>query len=79
MRASGRKLVNLIKDNPNSDFWNVYSSSDPRFKQAVDTHYTYIGKESGMQGQRYPDIPKGMDRKDLCQVCSNKAGRSCQV
>jgi hypothetical protein len=61
----GQKLVNLIKDNPNSDFWNVYSSSDPRFKQAVDTHYTYIGKESGMQGQRYPDIPKGMDRKDF--------------
>jgi hypothetical protein len=61
----GQKLVKLIKDNPNSDFWNVYSSSDPRFKQAVDTHYTYIGKESGMQGQRYPDIPKGMDRKDF--------------
>jgi hypothetical protein len=51
----GQKLVKLIKDNPNSDFWNVYSSSDPRFKQAVDT-LLHLHRER-VQACRGKDIP----------------------
>jgi hypothetical protein len=61
----GQKLVKLIKDNPNSDFWNVYSSSDPRFKQAVDTHYTYIGKSPVCRGKDIPIYQKAWTGRTL--------------
>jgi hypothetical protein len=61
----GQKLVNLIKDNPNSEFWNVYDATDPRFKQAADTYYTYVGSDAGMQGQRFKEIPRDMNSRDF--------------
>jgi hypothetical protein len=61
----GQKLVNLIKDNPNSEFWNVYDATDPRFKQAADTYYTYVGRDAGMQGQRFKEIPRDMNSRDF--------------
>ena len=46
----GQRLVNLIKENPNEDFWEVYSEDNPRYAQAFDKYFTYVGNDPAMKG-----------------------------
>jgi hypothetical protein len=74
-QSFGERLVNLIKENPNEDFWEVYSEDNPRFKMAFDKYYTYIGSDPAMSGQRFKEIPQGMSSRDFVQYSTfNKDG-----
>lgn len=52
----GQSFVNLIKENPNNDFWEVISPENPRYTQEFEKRYTYIGDN--------PNIPKGTTASD---------------
>ncbi len=63
----GQRLVNLIKENPNEDFWNVYSEDNPRYAQAFDKYFTYVGSDPAMRGLRVKEIPDGANPRDFIQ------------
>ena len=60
----GKRLVELIKNNPNDDVWQLISPEDPRYKRAFDTSYTYLGPDSSRYGERKSDISKESDKKN---------------
>ena len=63
----GQKLVNLVKNNPNPDYWRVISPDDPNYIRAFEKKYTYIGSDPDFQGQKFNEIPEGMSKKDFIQ------------
>ena len=66
----GQRLVNLIKSHPNSDFWDVYSPDNPRYSEAFDRNYTYIGADPALQGQTAKDISDKPDKHNWVQKVS---------
>tara|TARA_A100001391_G_scaffold173030_2_gene134794 strand:- start:25 stop:8766 length:8742 start_codon:yes stop_codon:yes gene_type:complete len=63
----GQKLVNLVKNNPNPDYWRIISPDDPNYIRAFEKKYTYIGSDPDFQGQKFNEIPEGMSKKDFIQ------------
>ena len=63
----GERLVNLIKSNPDEDFWRVISPEDPRYMRAFEKKFTYVGSDKDLQGQTFTEIPNGANRKDYIQ------------
>ena len=66
----GQRLVNLIKDHPNSEFWDVYSPDNPRYREGFDRNYTYIGADSALQGQTAKNISDKPDKHNWVQKVS---------
>ena len=64
-KTFGQKLVSLVKNNPNPDFWQVIDSSNPRYKRDFETKYTYVGSDPDLQGQKFTNIPDGMNKKEF--------------
>jgi len=60
----GKRLVDLIKNNPNDEVWQLISPEDPRYKRAFDTSYTYVGPDKSRYGERKSDISKEGDKKN---------------
>ena len=63
----GQKLVSLVNKNPNPDYWRVISPDDPNYTRAFEKKYTYVGSDPDFQGQKFNEIPEGMDKKDFIQ------------
>ncbi len=63
----GERLVDLIRNNPDEDFWRVISPEDPRYMRAFEKKFTYVGNDKDLQGQAFNEIPKGADKKDYIQ------------
>jgi len=63
----GERLVDLIRNNPDEDFWRVISPEDPRYMRAFEKKFTYVGNDRDLQGQAFNEIPKGADKKDYIQ------------
>jgi SAM-dependent methyltransferase len=69
----GQRLVNLVKENPNEGFWEVYSEDNPRYAQAFDKYFTYVGNDPAMKGLRVKEIPDGANPRDFIkQTVINK-------
>ena len=66
----GQRLVNLIKDHPNSEFWDVYSPDNPRYREGFDRNYTYIGADPALQGQTAKNISDKPDKHNWVQKVS---------
>ena len=64
----GQKLVSLIENNPNPDFWEVYSPKNPRYKRNFSRRYKYIGTDSELVQQTFTSIPPGMSKKDFIET-----------
>ena len=64
----GQKLVSLIENNPNPDFWEVYSPKNPRYKRNFSRKYKYIGSDSELVQQTFTSIPPGMSKKDFIET-----------
>tara|TARA_R110000824_G_scaffold250201_2_gene438993 strand:+ start:283 stop:6771 length:6489 start_codon:yes stop_codon:yes gene_type:complete len=60
----GQSLVNLIRQHPNDEFWEVYSPDNPRYTQEFEKKYTYVGTD--------PSIPEGTTAVDLSGVQDKK-------
>jgi len=63
----GERLVNLIKSNPDAEFWRVISPEDPRYMRAFEKKFTYVGNDKDLQGQTFSEIPPDTNRKDYIQ------------
>ena len=63
-KSFGERLVNLIKENPNPEVWEVISPENPKFKRAFEPFYTYVGKDPELKGQTARDISKKPDKKN---------------
>ena len=61
----GQNLVELIRANPNQEFWEVIDKDNPVYKRAFKTRYVYAGKD--------PSIPVGTVRSDLTGVKDKSA------
>ena len=64
----GQKLVSLIGNNPNPDFWEVYSPKNPRYKKNFSKKYIYIGLDPDLSKGNYKSIPPGMNKKDFIET-----------
>ena len=64
----GHKLVKLINDYPKSEYWEVYSPDNPKYKKVFDRKYRYVGPDLAMAGEIFSTIPKGMDKKDFVET-----------
>ena len=42
----GKRLIDLIQQNPNDEVWELISPDNPRYKRAFDTSYTYVGPDA---------------------------------
>ncbi len=60
----GKRLVELIKNNPNDEVWQLISPDDPRYRRAFDTSYTYVGPDKSRYGERKSNISKESDKKN---------------
>lgn len=60
----GKRLIELIKNNPNDEVWQLISPDNPRYKRAFDTSYTYVGPDKSRYGERKSDISKEGDKKN---------------
>ena len=60
----GKRLVDLIKQNPNDEVWELVSPDDPRYRRAFDTSYTYVGPDASRYGERKTDISGEADKKN---------------
>lgn len=60
----GKRLVDLIKQNPNDEVWELISPDNPRYKRAFDTSYTYVGPDASRYGERKTDISGEADKKN---------------
>ena len=60
----GQRLIKLIKDNPNPDFWSVIAPGDSEVTSQLERKYTYVGKDPDLQGTQVTKIPAGANRKD---------------
>jgi len=60
----GKRLVELIKNNPNDEVWQLISPDDPQYRRAFDTSYTYVGPDKSRYGERKSDISKENDKKN---------------
>ena len=63
----GQRLVKLVENNPNPDYWRVISPDDPNYTRAFEKKYTYVGSDPDLQGQKFSEIPEGMSKKDFIQ------------
>ena len=63
----GQRLVKLVENNPNPDYWRVISPDDPNYTRAFEKKYTYVGSDPDLQGQKFNEIPEGMSKKDFIQ------------
>ena len=63
-RSFGKRLVDLIKQNPNDEVWELVSPDDPRYRRAFDTSYTYVGPDANRYGERKTDISGEADKKN---------------
>ena len=63
----GQRLVKLVENNPNPDYWRVISPDDPNYIRAFEKKYTYVGSDPDLQGQKFKEIPEGMSKKDFVQ------------
>ena len=61
----GQNLVELIRANPNQEFWEVIDKDNPVYKRAFKTRYVYAGKD--------PSIPVGTVRSDLTGIKDKSA------
>ena len=60
----GERLVKLIKDNPNPDYWQVFGPGDTNLVTQLERKYTYIGSDPELQGTKVSKIPEGANKKD---------------
>jgi len=60
----GKRLVDLIEQNPNDEVWELVSPDDPRYRRAFDTSYTYVGPDASRYGERKTDISGETDKKN---------------
>tara|TARA_R100001126_G_C4888054_1_gene183779 strand:+ start:5481 stop:11213 length:5733 start_codon:yes stop_codon:yes gene_type:complete len=70
----GEKLVNLIKENPNSEVWNVISPDNPRFTSVFESSYTYVGDDPSLQGKKTGDISDQPDKKNWVKQVVTRTG-----
>ena len=60
----GKRLIDLIQQNPNDEVWELISPDNPRYKRAFDTSYTYVGPDASRYGERKTDISGEADKKN---------------
>ncbi len=60
----GKRLIDLIQQNPNDEVWELVSPDDPRYRRAFDTSYTYVGPDASRYGERKTDISGETDKKN---------------
>lgn len=60
----GKRLINLIQQNPNDEVWELINSDNPRYKRAFDTSYTYVGPDASRYGEKRSDISSEADKKN---------------
>jgi len=60
----GKRLVDLIQDNPNDDVWQLISPDNPRYVNAFESFYTYVGPDSKRYGETLSDISNESDKKN---------------
>ena len=63
----GERLVNLIRANPDEDFWRVISPEDPRYSRVFEKKFTYVGPDKDLQGQTFTEVPQGANKRDFVQ------------
>ena len=63
----GERLVNLVRANPDPDFWRVISPEDPRYARMFEKKFTYVGSDKDLQGQTFSEVPPGANRRDFIQ------------
>ena len=60
----GKRLVDLIQDNPNDEVWQLISPDNPRYVNAFESFYTYVGPDSQRYGETLSDISNEPDKKN---------------
>jgi len=60
----GKRLVSLIQDNPNDEVWQLISPDNPRYVNAFESFYTYVGPDSQRYGETLSDISNEPDKKN---------------
>jgi hypothetical protein len=53
----GVKLIDMILNNPNDEFWKVIGPGSPEIQDVFDSSYTYVGNN--------PNIPYGTKKRDI--------------
>lgn len=53
----GVKLIDMILNNPNDEFWKVIGPGSPEIQDVFDSTYTYVGND--------PNIPYGTKKRDI--------------
>ena len=71
----GQTLVNLIENNPDKDFWEVYSPRGRKYEKQFSRKFKYIGedkkyiqKNEKNQDIPYEAIPEGANKKDFLET-----------
>tara|TARA_B100001094_G_scaffold120767_1_gene116484 strand:+ start:7651 stop:15555 length:7905 start_codon:yes stop_codon:yes gene_type:complete len=60
----GKRLVELIQDNPNDDVWQLISPDNPRYVNAFESFYTYVGPDTQRYGETLSNISNEPDKKN---------------
>jgi len=60
----GKRLVELIQDNPNDEVWQLISPDNPRYVNAFESFYTYVGPDTQKYGKTLSDISNEPDKKN---------------
>ena len=63
----GERLVNLIRANPDEDFWRVISPEDPRYARAFEKKFTYVGPDKNLRGETFSEVPRDANKRDFVQ------------
>ena len=61
----GQKLLNLVRENPDADYWRVIGPGDPEYVRALESKLTYVGSDPALQNQKYSSVPPGQNPKDF--------------
>ena len=69
----GQRLLNLVNENPNPEYWEAFSEDNPKYTQVLDKKYTYIGNDPSLQGQVVSSIPDGADPLDYIRQTTIQA------
>ena len=60
----GKRLVDLIRENPNDEVWRLITPEDPQYRRAFESVYTYVGPDKARYGERKRDISGEADKKN---------------
>ena len=63
----GERLVNLIRANPDEDFWRVISPEDPRYARVFEKKFTYVGPDKNLRGETFSEVPRDANKRDFVQ------------